>query len=234
MADTRPGVGLAVPLFNEGPLVDAVAGAYVDALEATGLGWRLALVDNGSTDDTRDRVRAWSRRPGVLAVSLCENAGYGGGIQAGLDALSAHDPDYVGWGWGDGQVDPRVVPSLVVALQRGADIAKVRRVSRRDGWQRQVVTRTYARLHGALGTRSADVNGCPKLLTRDVLRAANLQSLDWFLDPELMLAAEARAWTVVELPSAMEARAAGRSKVGWRTAVALGSQVLWWHVRPRR
>ena len=148
-------------------------------------------------------------------------------------ALAETSPDLLGWGWGDGQVRPAVIPSLVDALIRGADIAKVRRVSRRDGWKRRFVTRTYARLNHALGTRSPDVNGCPKLMHRAVFEAAQLESTDWFLDPELLLLAEARGWNVVELPAAMEPRAGGQSKVNWRTAMSLGVQVCGWHLRNR-
>lgn len=225
-----------MPLYDEGPLVDRVAAAYVAALSATGLRWRLVLVDNGSHDDTGARIAAWARRwPQVEGVRLDTNAGYGGGIQAGLQRLvDGPPPDFLGWGWGDGQVDPWVVPSLVAALQRGAALAKVRRVSRRDGPQRRRVTQGYARLHGWLGTRSADVNGCPKLLTWAAFQALQPQSRDWFIDPEVVLGAEARGWTVVELPAAMEARAQGRSKVRWHTAVALGVQVVAWHLGYRR
>ena len=227
-------MGLAVPLFNEVELVDTVAEAYTAGLAATGLDWTLVLVDNGSADGTGKRVAAWSARPGVLAVHLPENAGYGGGIRAGLRVLEERNTELLGWGWGDGQVDARVLPSLTGALLRGAELAKVRRVSRRDGWRRSFVTRTYARLHHLLGARSPDVNGCPKLLRREALQAAALESEDWFLDPELLLFAESRGWSIVEIPAAMEARAAGQSKVRWQTAASLGLQVLWWHLRQRR
>jgi dolichol-phosphate mannosyltransferase len=227
-------IALSVPLFNEAPVVDDVVRAYASALADTGLRWSLVLVDNGSLDDTAARVAHWAELAGVEAVYLGENAGYGGGIMAGIrHALARDAPDLIGWGWGDGQVCPDVIPSLVDALQRGADVAKVRRVSRRDGWRRKWVTRSYSRLNRALGTRSPDVNGCPKLMHRRVLEAARLRSEDWFLDPELLLLAEARGWRVVELPAAMNPRAAGRSKVNWRTALSLGMQVCGWHLRNR-
>ncbi|MBO87374.1 MAG: hypothetical protein CL927_18655 [Deltaproteobacteria bacterium] len=227
-------VALSVPLFNEAAVVDDVVRTYAAALTATGLDWSLVLVNNGSHDDTGARVDQWAEQPGVEALHLNENAGYGGGILAGIrHATRMGAPDFIGWGWGDGQVRPDVIPSLVDALLRGADIAKVRRVSRRDGWQRRLVTRNYARLNRALGTRSPDVNGCPKLMHRRVFEAAQLRSEDWFLDPELLLRAEARGWQVVELPAAMEPRAGGRSKVNWRTALSLGVQVCGWHLRNR-
>ncbi len=227
-------VGLSVPLFNEEAVVDTVVDAYVRALASTGLGWTLVLVDNGSQDSTRARITALARQAGVEAVCLEENVGYGGGILAGIQRMYARTaPDIVGWAWGDGQVRPAVIPSLVDALRHGVDIAKVRRVSRRDGWQRRWVTHAYARVNRLLGTRSADVNGCPKMMRRDIFEAAQLRSEDWFLDPELMLCAEARGWQVAELPVAMDARLGGRSKVNWRTAMSLGRQICGWHLRHR-
>ena len=229
-----PTIALSVPLYNEEEVVDVVARAYATALRETGLRWKLVLVDNGSVDRTRARMASLADEAGIACVHLDQNAGYGGGIRAGLaHALETEDPDIVGWGWGDGQVSPAVIPSLVGALERGADIAKVRRVSRRDGWRRRVVTRTYGRLHAALGGRSPDMNGCPKLMHRAIYEAAALRSEDWFLDPELMLWAEARGCRITELPAAMEPRFGGRSKVSWRTAVTLGGQVAAWHLRHR-
>ena len=227
-------IGLSVPLFNEEASVDGVAEGYARALADTGLEWTLVLVDNGSRDHTRARVIELARQPGVEALCLDENAGYGGGIRAGIQWMdAASEPDIVGWAWGDGQVRPDVIPSLVDALRHGVDIAKVRRVSRRDGWQRRWVTRTYARLNRVLGARSADINGCPKLMRRDVFEAAQLRSEDWFLDPELMLCAEAQGWQVAELPVTMHPREGGLSKVNWRTAMSLGRQICGWHLRHR-
>lgn len=226
-------LGLAVPLFNEGPLVDEVVSAYVRALGACERSWRLVLVNNGSHDDTGDRLDVHARRSGVEVVHLDGNAGYGGGILAGLDRLRApgtEQPEMVGWGWGDGQVDPVVLPSLVAACEHGADLAKVRRVSRHDGWQRRFVTRAYARINHVLGARSSDVNGCPKLMWRHRLDELSPRSTDWFLDPELVWQAEARGWVITEVPAAMRPRQAGRSKVGWSTVVGFSARLAAWHL----
>jgi glycosyltransferase involved in cell wall biosynthesis len=230
-------LGLAVPLFNEGPLVDEVVDAYVGALAACDRAWRLVLVNNGSEDDTGRQLDAHAQRPGVEVVHLVDNAGYGGGILAGLNRLRAEDGsdmELVGWGWGDGQVDPTVLPSLVAACEHGADLAKVRRVSRHDGWRRRLVTRSYARINHVLGARSADVNGCPKLMWRRRFDELALCSTDWFLDPELIWQAEARGWVVTEVPAAMRQRRAGRSKVRWTTVVGFSARLAAWHLGARR
>ena len=133
--------------------------------------------------------RAERHGPAVLPVSLRDDAGYGGGIKAGLRALlSGPRPPVLGWAWGDGQVDPGVLGVLHGLCAGGADLAKARRMDRRDGLQRLAVTTLYAATLRALGVRTPDVNGCPKLFPIAVLEELALQSADWFLDPEAVIA----------------------------------------------
>lgn len=231
MSSSRPtALGLAVPLYNEGPLVDAVVGELQAALEQCGVEWRLALVDNGSTDETGARIDAL-RSERVLALHLSENAGYGGGILHGLHALrAACDPPFLGWAWGDGQVDPAVLPLLLADCQAGADLAKVRRVRREDGLQRRLITTVYQRCTRLLGSAVSDVNGCPKVLRAEALWAVDPQSRDWFLDPELVFALEARGTKIVDHAATMRPRRAGRSKVSWGTVAHFSTALLRWRL----
>ncbi len=223
-------IGLAVPLLDEGPNVDRVARDLLAVADAHGLDLVVGLVDNGSRDDTGARVDALAAADArIRAVHLPENAGYGGGILAGARALvAAEDPDAVGWAWGDGQVDPAVLPALVAALEGGAMLAKARRVERQDGWRRRAVTGTYAAVMRGLGVRTPDVNGCPKLLRREAWAALDPQHTDWFLDPEVVLGAEARGWVVADAPVVMRPRTAGRSKVRWRTVAEFSVNLGKW------
>ncbi len=224
-------LGLSVPLLNEEALVGEVARDILRAADAGGLELRLALVDNGSQDGTGEAIDALAVEDArVLAVHVSPNRGYGGGILAGVEALRAEgSPDVLGWCWGDGQVDPAVIPALYRACQEGAMLAKARRVERQDGLQRRVVTTGYAAVTRALGVRTRDVNGCPKLLRREAWEALAPGHTDWFLDAEVVLGAEARGWEIAELPVVMRPRRAGKSKVRAGTvlefAVNLGR---WW------
>lgn len=217
-------LALAVPLYNEGPLVDAVVADILAAMAGRPL--RLALVDNGSTDQTRERVQAWADHAPeqVLPVLADQNQGYGGGILLGLEALLADPPVVaaadraaIGWAWGDGQVDPAVLPVLLDQLDDGADIAKARRTSRQDGWRRRGITTAYALVTRAMGMRTRDVNGCPKLMRVSTLRQLAPTHRDWFLDPELVFAAEQAQLRIADTPVVMRARTAGKSHVRWAT-----------------
>jgi dolichol-phosphate mannosyltransferase len=223
-------IGLAVPLLDEGALVDAVAARLLAVADQHGLDLILCLVDNGSRDDTRARVRSLASDDArIRGVYLDDNAGYGGGILSGVRHLvETADPDLVGWTWGDGQVDPAVLPALVRACTADAMLAKARRVERQDGWRRVLVTRSYAATLRALGVRTPDVNGCPKLLRREAWAALDPQSTDWFLDPEVVLGAEERGWRIADAPVVMAPRAAGASKVRWATLAEFARNLARW------
>lgn len=231
---TFPSLALVVPLLDEEALVEAVAADILAVFDAAGLPGRLVLVDNGSRDRTGplvDQLAVADDR--IVPVHLARNAGYGGGILAGLAAawplvIDGRPAQLLGWMWGDGQVDPAVLPGLVAACADGAALARVRRVKRQDGLQRLVVTRCYAAVAAALGIGVQDINGCPKLFRRAALEGLDLRASDWFLDFEAvvgLLEADAR---IDSLPATMRPRAAGRSKVRPATLVQFLANLAHW------
>ena len=224
-------LGLSVPLYDEEALVEAVVAEIIGALQAGGVPFRLALVDNGSRDRTGEIVDRLAADPRVMAVHLTPNQGYGGGILAGIAALRATGADEVlGWCWGDGQVDPAVIPALYAACLGGVDLAKARRNERRTGAQRRLVSAAYEAVTRALGVRTRDVNGCPKLLRAEAWEAIGAVHRDWFLDAEVVLGVEARRMRIAERPVVLRERAAGQSKVRLSTALEFVENLARWRL----
>lgn len=224
-------LGLSVPLYDEEALVEAVAREIIAALDAEHVPFRLALVNNGSRDGTGAIVDRLAEDPRVLAVHVTPNRGYGGGILAGIAALRATGADEViGWCWGDGQVDPAVIPGLYRACLGGADLAKARRTERRTGLQRRLVSAGYEAVTRALGVKTRDVNGCPKLLRAEAWEALGAVHQDWFLDAEVVLGVESRGMRVAELPVVLRERRAGESKVKLGTVLEFVGNLARWRV----
>ena len=224
--DDRPALWLAIPLYDEEASVRTVVEDLVIAFAAADIPLTLALVDNGSRDGTGAAIDALAQEhDGVRAIHLERNAGYGGGILAGLRGT---DTPVVGYMWGDGQVSAadavRVHRRLVLD---GADVAKTRRIRRHDGWRRAAISAVYnTATLWLFHLTSTDANGCPKLFTREAWECLGPRSRDWFLDAEVMIGAAERGLRLAEVDVVFHARWAGESKVGWGTVAQFARRLL--------
>src|SRR5213082_382794 len=126
---TTPFVSVVIPLYNEGSHVSALLSDLKTALEETGCQFDVILVDDGSRDDTWERIKAEARTLSNLrAVRLSRNFGKELALCAGLersrgDAVIVMD--------GDGQHPPELLPEMVRLWQSsGADIVEAVKAKR--------------------------------------------------------------------------------------------------------
>ncbi len=225
-------LGLVIPLLNEARSCARVTRSLVRSLEVAGIPHQLLLVDNGSRDGTGAIVDDLARAlPSARALHLADNAGYGGGILAGLAQLRT---PWLGWHWGDGQVKPEVVVQVCQRMATGQHACvKARRVRRRDGLQRLAVSSAYNGLaRVGLGLRQPDLNGCPKVFTRQALARLAPRSRGWLLDLEVMLGAEQARMPITSVPAVMHPRREGRSKVSGHTLAEFARGI--WHIKRGR
>lgn len=214
-------LAITVPLYDEEGNVTPVVDDLLQTFRTAGIELTLTLVDNGSRDGTRDEVRALeAANPEVRGVYLDKNQGYGGGILAGMRE-APESAELVGYMWGDGQVAAEDVIRVYRRLvAEGADVAKARRVQRKDGWRRTIVTRVYNTVTlWWFHVTSTDANGCPKLFTRDAWDRLGAASTDWFLDPEIMIGVAVDNMKLAEVDVIARARDFGASKVGSTTVL---------------
>ncbi len=215
--DTNPALTLVLPLLDEEGNIESVADDLLYAFRTADISLTLILVDNGSKDGTRAKVEQLAaKHDSIRGLYLDKNAGYGGGIQAGM---AEADTPLLGWMWGDAQIEAgdvvRVYRRLITDK---ADLSKARRVQRVDGWQRSVITRVYnlATLW-LFHVSSVDTNGCPKIFTRAAWEELAPKSKDWFLDPEVMIGYGRKGMKLAEVDVLAKPRTKGVSKVGTGT-----------------
>ena len=225
-------LGLSIPLFNEEGASEQVLHQTMYVLREANIPFYLAVVNNGSTDRTGSIVDAMSQNfPEIIPIHFDENQGYGGGILAGMRALSPKGLDVVGWMWGDGQISPDVLPHLYQACQRGHQLSKAQRIKRKDGIDRLLISSVYSLTMRIMGCATKDINGCPKLFPSGIWQSLDVRSEDWFIDAEVTLLGEKRNWSIHQYPVVMEPRHHNQSKVRMHTLLEFAWNISKWKIR---
>lgn len=126
---TAPLLSVVIPLYNEGSHVRELLSDLKRALQQTGCRFEIVLVDDGSTDDTWERIKDEGRLlPSLRAVRLSRNFGKELALCAGLerargDAVIVMD--------GDGQHPPSLLPVIIEKWRTsGVDIVQAVKAKR--------------------------------------------------------------------------------------------------------
>ena len=108
---------IVVPAYNESASIDHV----LDSIAKHAPGWDVAVVDDGSTDDTCARAR----RHDAAVVRLPFNLGIGGAVQAGFSYALEHGYERMVQVDGDGQHDPAQIQRLVDVMDAEPEVDMV-------------------------------------------------------------------------------------------------------------
>jgi glycosyltransferase involved in cell wall biosynthesis len=100
-----------IPAFNE----EAAVGGVIQEVQAAVPGTPILVVDDCSVDSTRSQART----AGAQVLALPHHLGLGGCVQAGYRLAYELGYEYVIRVDGDGQHDPRDIPTVLQALQHG-------------------------------------------------------------------------------------------------------------------
>jgi len=126
---STPLISVVIPLYKEGSHLSAFLSDLETALQETGCRFELVLVDDGSPDDTWQRIKDEARAFSSLrAVRLSRNFGKELALCAGLerargDAVVVMD--------GDGQHPPSLLPVMIKKWRTsGADIVQAVKTKR--------------------------------------------------------------------------------------------------------
>ena len=221
-------VSLVMPCYNEEVAIKTTATELINCFTGDGTAVELILVDNGSIDRTGEIIdELIAKGYPIKKIKLDKNQGYGGGILEGLKACGA---PVVGYLCADGQVsaEDTLMAYRLIKGRENRTITKVRRRFRRDSWKRKIVSIIYNGLmQGLFGWLGAiDINGSPKIFSRDTLEKMELNSKDWFLDPEIILKAKYLGLRVIEVDVEGHARKGGASNVNIGTCLEFGKNIL--------
>ncbi len=110
-------ISVVIPLYNESILVDRLLSEVIKNVEAEKEPFEVVCVDDGSTDDTLNKLLMFRKEtPEVKVISLSRNFGLQAAITAGLEFSKGERVVIMD---GDLQDPPEVIPQL---LQKMTDI----------------------------------------------------------------------------------------------------------------
>ena len=209
-----PELSVVAPLYNESQNVQPLVDWILEALSSYAGSFEVILVDDGSRDDTWNRIAAAAAaHPQVHGLRLGRNVGQTAAMMAGFDHARGRVVVSLD---GDLQNDPRDIPALVARLL-GEDLDLVAgwRQRREDGLLlRKLPSRVANRvIRRATGLRFHDLGCSLKAFRGSVVREVRLYGEMHRFIPA-WLATVTSADRMAELPVSHHARARGKSKYG--------------------
>ena len=212
-------LSIAIPFFNEEENVRVVTEDMINTLHTNGIDYELVLVNNGSRDRTGEIIEEFSKQNSrIRPVHLIANAGYGGGIITGLYYCTGR---YLGYTWGDNQIKADDMVSVYqLVKEKKLDWGKGYRTQRFYGLQRKIISRIYNALFKAFfNAPTPDINGVPKIFSRECYEDMDISSTNWFIDAEIMLKSIDKPYAFGEVPVIYHSREGGSSNVNFLTMV---------------
>jgi glycosyltransferase involved in cell wall biosynthesis len=213
-------LSVVIPVYNEKRTV----GEIVSRVQAVPVDKEIVLVDDGSTDGTRELLPTIrDRHDGVRVILHDRNRGKGAALRTGFaaatgDVLIVQDADL--------EYDPREYPRLLEPILDGrADVVYGSRFL--GGPHRVLLFWHYMgnRFLTFLSNLMANINltdmeTCFKVFRKEVLEGMPLRSDRFGFEPEFTMKVAKRKYRIYEVPISYSGRSYGEGKkITWRDGI---------------
>ena len=205
-------LSVVIPVFNEVNTIDRIL-ARVRALPVPK---EMIIVDDGSTDGTRDALRGYEQLDDVRVLLQPKNMGKGAAVRAGFQAAKGavvvvQDADL--------EYDPRDIPQLIQPIVEGqADVVYGSRflsdgLAKNSSFVHQLGNKILTWFSNrTTGLRLTDMETCYKVIRRELLDNMELNQERFGFEPEITAKLARKTRRIVELPIGYEARAWSEGK----------------------
>lgn len=223
-----PLLSVVMPCYNERATIDEI----IRRVLAVPIRTELIVVDDGSTDGTREILVALSRELSFTLILQPANAGKGAALRRGFQDVTG---DLVVIQDADLEYSPEEFPGLIELIIEGrADVVYGSRFLGRhrvflfSHYVGNVVVTFVANV--LYNTMLSDMETCYKVMRTEVLRSMTLESDGFGIEPELTAKIFKRGYRVYEVPITYDGRDYDEGKkITWRD----GLVALWVLVKYR-
>ncbi len=227
-------LSIVIPVFNESGNVQTLTEEIIQALPSNQYQYEIIFVDDGSKDDTPQRLQSLKTLYSQVCIVTHEkNYGQSAALISGAKTARY---EWIVTLDGDGQNDPADIVLLCEALKEGKDSSVVlgNRQKRQDTWLRRISSRIANRFRQKLLKDECPDTGCSlKLFPRDIfLELPRFNHMHRYF-PALF---KRYHFTIINVPVNHRPRLHGTSKYGLNNRLWVGITdiigVMWLMRRP--
>ncbi len=212
-------LSVVIPVFNEIKTI----GRILSRVASLKLNLELVIVDDCSTDGTRDVLKQIQDLPRVTVILKEKNAGKGAALRTGFEHAQG---DFVVIQDADLEYNPSDIPILIQPLLKGeADVVYGSRFIGEEQQDESWIHRAgNAVLTGASnlfsGLRLTDMETCYKAFNREVLKDITIEQDRFGIEPELTAKLARRGYRFTEVPISYDSRGYDEGKkIGFKDLI---------------
>lgn len=221
-------LSVIVPVYNEKSTIDRI----IRVVQLVPVKKEIVIVDDGSTDGTRELVRQrFVGQDGFKVIFHEKNQGKGAAVRTGIGAASG---DAVIIQDADLEYDPMDYLPLIQALEKdGASVVYGSRFMGKkkvtSGWHRAVNFFLTWLTNILFSSRLSDMETCYKLFRSKIIKGIRLESNGFEIEVELTAKILKSGERIVEVPVSYKGRSFHEGKkIGWRDGIKAVSTLIYY------
>jgi glycosyltransferase involved in cell wall biosynthesis len=212
------GLSLILPIYRQAGHVEAVIRGFERALETLPVTHETIIVANGRDDGTRAICQRLEAEIPNVKLVVADRAGWGSSVRLGLRLAQGDLICYTN----AARTTPATLRLIVdYAIALPGIVLKASRKTRESVWRHlgSLIYNLECRALFDLG--NFDVNGTPKVFSREHSKLLELLSDDDMIDAEFLAVCRRENYLVLEVPVIVKRRVGGRSTTTVTSALKL-------------